>query len=475
MQGLIEPDLAHPTLAVFNSLNWKRSGLVEIYIDHQILPQGKPFTIIDNDGRQAPAQPLGHRSDGTYWGIWVDEVPPMGYKSYRIIVDRTSDLKQVPRNAVPVTEVKNRWYQAVIDPENGTIRSLKDLEMNIELIDPMAPWAFGQLVHEQLGNRSQMESRTLISYTRNAPDTIWFESFEEGPIWNTLRFKGESEAAVGPAGLVIEMRFFNTAKRIDLVYSIRKGLNDDPESIYIAFPFRLDEGKIYCEVQGGVMEAGVDQIPGSTNDWNTHQNFAAVRSTSGQVLLTSHKVPLMQFGGINTGRYQYGAKPATTHVYGWPMNNYWTTNFNADYRGELTFAYTLSSTADPGNLAATRFGWGVRVPIPARVIPPGKPSGRAATASLLQIEPDNLLLINARPMETDRAIILQLREVGGKVVKREDLRIKIKEGAEEDNKTKDFKMRIEEVDVNGEAVWKAGNPVMFKPLESKFIKVLFTN
>ncbi len=35
-----------PTLTAFNTLNWDRSGIVEMYIDHQILPLGKKFQIM---------------------------------------------------------------------------------------------------------------------------------------------------------------------------------------------------------------------------------------------------------------------------------------------------------------------------------------------------------------------------------------------------------------------------------------------
>lgn len=466
LQTLVSKNPEAPTLSVFNTLNWSRSALAEIYIDHQIIPQGKAFSIVGPDGRTVPAQALSHRSDGTYWGFWVDEVPPMGYKTYAIRVDLNSDVKSVPKDPKAVTHLDTRYYSCEIDLETGALKSLTDKELNINLVDPTAPWKLGQFIYERLGNRSQLESLTLTQYQRFPLDTVWFENYEEGPVWNTLRFKGETAAAAGPVGFVVEIRFYNTCKKIDFVYTIRKQLITDPESIYIAFPFKLDNGRIFCEVQGGVMEAGVDQIPGSTTDWNTVQNFAAVRSKSGQILLTSNKIPLMQFGGINTGRYQLGAKPASTRIYGWPMNNYWTTNFNADQRGELTFTYSLTSGSDTGNRFATRFGWGTRIPLLVRVIPAGKPNGKPAEASFLTIEPENLLVVNARPVPEEKAIILQLREVSG--VKAE---IKIKDERGKNNEGyKDY--RIQEVDVTGRIIGSGSETIVFKPLESKFIKII---
>lgn len=459
LQTLISRDSLCPTLTVINTLNWTRSGMTEIYIDHQILPAGKSFRITDPDGHAVPAQSLAHRSDGTYWGIWVSDIPPLGYKTYRIEVDPDKDARTVPVLQDRMQVVENGYYRGIINTATGSLSQLYDKELGLELVDSSAPWEMGQFVHEVLGSRSQMESRTLKDYSRSPLDSVWFEAYEEGPVWNTVRFKGESGATVAPAGFVLEMRLFNTCKRIDFVYTIRKKLESNPESVYISFPFLLPGGKIFCDVQGGILEAGVNQIPGSVTDWNSVQNFASVRNASAQILLSSDRIPLMQFGGINTGRYQYGAKPATTHIYGWPMNNYWTTNFNADQRGELTFTYTLTSTADTSNLLATRFGWGNRIPLLARVLPPGRPNGNTLEASFLTVEPANLLLINARPEPGEHAVIFQVREVAGRSA---ELKV---QGERRKEKV------ILEVDVIGRQVGNGTEPVIFKPFESKFIQV----
>ena len=111
---------------------------------------------------------------------------------------------------------------------------------------------------------------------------------------------------------------------------LRKKAITDPEAVYISFPFEVNQGKIFLDVPGGTIEAGVDQIPGSSNDWYTVQNFATARNSESQVVMGSPEIPLMQFGAINTGRYKAGAVPQSTNMYSWPMNNYWVTNFNAD-------------------------------------------------------------------------------------------------------------------------------------------------
>jgi len=225
--------------------------------------------------------------------------------------------------------------------------------------------------------------------------------------------KGKTKASYEGYDVNIEVRLFNASKRVDLAYSIVKKPIVDPEGIYIAFPFQLENGKLFFEVQGGVVEAGKDQIPGSSNDWNTVQKYAALRSNDAQIIIGSPEIPLMQFGGINTGRYKAGAMPETSHLYSWPMNNYWVTNFNPDQKGEHQWSYYLTSGSDASNGGAARFGWGARIPFLTRILPGGGTGDQVWEKSMIPGWPENVMLANAQPVEGEQAIIIQIRETNG--------------------------------------------------------------
>jgi hypothetical protein len=253
---------------------------------------------------------------------------------------------------------------------------------------------------------------------------------------------------------------FNTSKRVDLTYSIVKKPIIDPEGIYIAFPFKLDNGKLFFEVQGGVVEAGKDQIPGSSNDWNTMQNYSALRSNDAQIIIGSPEVPLMQFGGINTGRYKAGALPETSHMYSWPMNNYWVTNFNPDQKGEHQWSYYLTSGSNASNGEAVRFGWGSRVPFLTRILPGGGSGDQVWEKSMISGWPENVILVNAQPEEGEKAILIQVRETDGKTA---DLnKLKQASGAP---------LRITQVNAIGDAVTNGATSL--KPLGNGFFKLIW--
>jgi hypothetical protein len=126
--------------------------------------------------------------------------------------------------------------------------------------------------------------------------------------------------------------------------------------------------------------------------------------------------------------------------------------------GELQWSYHINSATDNSIDYATKFAWENRIPLLTRVLPEGNNTTTPLQpASLLEIKPDNLLLVNMRPVEGERAVLLQLREIGGK------------NAAWEVNSTKaTFHTTV--CDVLGDPL--PGNPApTFAPWENKFIKL----
>jgi len=451
-----------PSIIIFNTLNFNRSGLCKVYIDHQIIPRNSKFTITDQNGNMAKAQVFERHSDGTYWYLWVDDVPAFGYKKFIIKADKevAEIVSKEQATKDEINELENDWYKIKINTQTGTISSIYDKELDRELVDAKAEWSFGEFIYELLDNRSQLESFNLTSYTREAPDSIWFDAFEKGNVWNTIRFKGNTRAAEKDGAFSVEIRLFKTTKRIDLAYYIEKKLVTDPEGIYIAFPFAIDDGQLAFDVQGGEVRPGIDQIKGSSNDWNTVQNYARLYNSDVQILLSSAEIPLMQFGGINTGRYDADAKPESTHIYGWPMNNYWTTNFNADQHGGIRWTYSISSLAENSITEATMFGWGNRTPFLTRVLPGGGSGDDLWQNSIISNWPEEVILISAITSEDGKSAIFHIRETGGK---QKTFEIKNTETGKI--------MKCFEVDVTGTKI-KDGT-IEILPFESKFFRVEF--
>jgi hypothetical protein len=388
----------------------------------------------------------------------VDDIPAFGYKKFVIRTDKNKAVKSLPKEVKEMQSIENQWYKILIDNQKGAISGIYDKELNQELVDQGAEYKFGEFIYELLNNRSQMESFKLDNYTREGLEKVWFDGFEEGEVWNTVKFRGNTRAANRDNTFEFEIRLFNTTKRIDLAYAIEKKLVTDPEGIYIAFPFALENGQLAFDVQGGEVRAGIDQIKGSANDWNTVQNYARLSNNSSQIMLSSEEIPLMQFGGINTGRFKAGATPETTHMYGWPMNNYWVTNFNADQHGGHDWVYTISSQAGNAMQDAVRYGWGNRTPFLSRILPGGGKGEATWEDSFITGWPENLLLISATPSQDGKTLLLHVREIAGK---------SCLPGLQ--NSQNRELLNCIQVDVTGKEVM--GGSAELKPFESKFLRV----
>jgi hypothetical protein len=413
--GLLQehiPRYSTPSISVFNTLNRSRSGPVKVYIDHEIIEPGSPFSILSPSGVSIPVQAVSSRSDGTYWVLWVEDIPPMGYKSF--VIKAGGDQVTTSEKKPFTGGFNNEFWSVRIDPDDGSFLSLFNKAMQHEMVDAESDWKPGQLIYERLTDRHQLELFTLQEVPdRTSLTDVSFNDIEEGPLWTTISYNGLLEGCA--EGLVkIEYRFYNTKPVIEMVYSMIKKPVTLPEALYVAFPFKMDGGEIVFEAQGGTVRPGKDQLAGTASDWNTVQNFVSVRSDKGQIVLASPEIPLFQLGGINLGNFSYHHKPESNHLYSWVLNNYWVTNFKASQEGALTWRYFLTLTEDAGNSFATSFGWESSISMIGRVFPEGEGSVKPKSKSVLSSEIPDLLLVSVTPSKNGPGIIFQLREISGK-------------------------------------------------------------
>lgn len=461
-----------PTIAVFNTLNWERSGKVELFLESEIVPEGADFTITDAQGREVPYQRYGQRMEGAYFSLWVEDIPPVGYKTLQINVGQKT-------NAYPEVDsqsFENKFYKLSIDESKGIVTSIFDKDLQTELIDPNDTLTLGQFIYEELDNRHEMERLTNLTrdtvykplgMNRNLLKNIKVIKKENGAMYNSIFINGDMPVCADERGVNIEIRLYHFQKKIEFLYSMIKLPVTSPEGVYVTFPFKLDGGRLAFEAQGGVVYPGINQLEGSSSDWNTIQNFAAVKGDNSQIVFVSNEIPLVQFGAINTGRYYYRLKPKTNHIYSWVLNNYWVTNFKASQGGELQWTYSITSSDDNSDMFATKFGWGSRVPLKSRIMLPtvGAEKTDLVSRSLININVPNLLLVNTSLSVDGKGIILHLREVEG-----DHAILDIRRLLEETGATSAQEINILEVELS-----QLTTPLLIEHYETKFVKLNFEN
>jgi alpha-mannosidase len=471
--AFLEPALGKastPTIAVFNTLNWKRSGLIRQFIPYSVIPAGADFVISDADGNSVPFQIYEQREEGAYFGLWIKDVPPFGYKTVQINIGQLSS--QISLSNVEAFE--NKYYRLTIDENKGVVTSIFDKELEKELVDPKSQYSLGQVIYEELANRHELERLTNtnrdtvykpLTGKKSQLEDIQFLKRENGAIYNSIFLNGKLPVCADERGVTIEIRLYHFQKKIEFLYSMVKLPVVSPEGVYVAFPFKLSGGTLAFEAQGGVVYPGMNQLEGTSSDWNTIQNFAAVKNDDSQIVFVSDEIPLVQFGDINTGRYYYRLKPKSNHVFSWVLNNYWVTNFKASQEGELRWTYEITSSNDNSDMFATKFGWGERVPLKSRVMLPikGIAKTKLVSRSLMNLNVANLLLVNTSLAMDGKGIILHVREVeGGHAI------VDIGRLLEETGATS-----IKEVNVLEEELADLTAPFLIEHYETKFLKLDF--
>jgi alpha-mannosidase len=452
-----------PVIYIINSLGWQRTGHIQLFIDYEILPVDKQVKIIDlTTGKEIPAQVLSKRTEGAYWVLEVNDIPALGVKALKI---EASDQSRIETDITsPGIEIlENRFYKIIVDKQTGALKSLFDKELDQELIDSQNTYRIGQLVRETLPDRGIMNpSQTTVS-------NVKVDKGVNGPVWESVRIvvdlpgyeKGlENE----PKGIEAEIRLYRNVKKVELKYLAHKEIVTDPEALYVTFPLALPDSRIVFETIGGILTQG-QQLPGSSSDWNTAQNFVCVRSGKGQIVVVSNEIPLWQFSGFNMGKFERFPKPGKTWLYSWVMNNYWFTNFRAFQEGGFSWSYQITSTSDTSNTFATKYAWNERNPFPARTLPAGENELKTTVMETLKLSgSSNAFLVNTRlTFKKNGSILLHFRELEGKPAE-----VKLTSAIPDRPVQK-----MIEINTIGKQIGQPLSSIQLKPFEVKFIEVEF--
>ncbi len=467
-----------PVITVFNPLNWHRSGVIKIYIDHEILPRDHGVMVVMEDNLPIPIQPISSREDGTYWAIYVSDIPPLGFRTLRLMTIKGAPVRET--NEPFSGAMENEFYKISIEPQSGNVTSWVDKDLNVELIDPAAQYTLAELIHEQLGtNRAQLEHFKLEDFSRTTWESLSVGQLQDGPVWTSLTIRGKIPGSA-EGDVSCEIRLFKQEKKVEIVFSMKKLAVTDPEAVYIAFPFQLPESHFVVEVAGGTMVPGKDQLEGSSSDWVGIQNFVSLRNDSIQIIFVSPEIPLVQLGDINLGNFSRIAHPESSNLFSWVFNNYWTTNFLASEEGELKWSYQLTSANDPSTLFATKFGWGNRMPFLTRIFPAQTPDTVIIPRSFIGTALRNVLLVSAYPSLDGKGVILHLRETDGKPTRFpvRDYLVSIIDLMSATRATEVVEVNVLEEEIAPVAISRpiVGNPgqwLEMAPYETKFIKLLF--
>jgi alpha-mannosidase len=400
------------TLIVFNTLNWKRDGLVEVD-----LPDG--YEIDDAERAPVPYSVLFAGSGFRHVQFMAEAVPPVGYKTYLYAVQKHGSGV---RGVHPSLVMENAYYRVTLDPANGALRSIYDKQLQRELVNEKSPYRFGQYLYVTGGDKGP---NTLLQYSDAEPtpelsvhgaENGRLVSIEPAPYGEVARMESSD---VNTPSLQTEVRLFDHQKKIELVENLDKKEVYTKEGVYFAFPFDLPQPQFQYEVQNGVVDPSKDMYPGAGHEWFSAQHWVSVQQDGVSAAVMPLDASLVTLGDIDRGRWpeSFGRRKGT--VFSYVMNNYWDTNYRAGQGGPFSFHYVITSAPTTDPAALSRMGWEAVTPLEVDEVTTQDKAGPTTTsavllpASFLDMRDPDLLFETWKHAEDGNGTILRFLDLGG--------------------------------------------------------------
>ena len=259
------------------------------------------------------------------------------------------------------SEIITPFYHITIQPTNGRIIQIKEKGTGRNLINDESEWGFFDLVEECIDPRYAPISRSSIFHRDiekgNQSISQWqnnwkskHESINKFIDWE-IEETGEKitlvyhSSAKGIKWLEQRITFFSIHSRINLDVSFNKFKDEEPQSIYFAFPLSLNAGwNCVYDTADTFVRLDEDQIGASCRDYITVDKSISVFDELGGFTLACPDAPLVQVGGFQFGKEnKHISRDENPLLLSWPLNNYWDTNFASSQEGIMSFHYELST------------------------------------------------------------------------------------------------------------------------------------
>ena len=422
------------SIIVFNSLNWKRSGLVFVDLN-------KSDEIVDvSAGKTVPYEVLSNGNDFIRACFLAQDLPPLGYKVYF-----TRQAKKVVHSPAKEqgTSLESPYYKVELDPETGAVRSIYDKQLHRELVSQNGQYRFGEYLYVTGGDKAP---NTISVYSHVLPrPALEVHPAHGGHIVSIERTPYGEIAYMESADLNTplirsEIRVFDDEKKIEFTEEVSKNEVYTKEAVYFAFPFSFSQPQFQYEVQNGVVDPARNMYPGAGHEWFSLQHWISAQQDGMSASVLPLDAPLVTIGDINRGEWpeSFGKRSGT--IFSYVMNNYWNTNYRAGQGGHFSFHYVVTSGTTTNAVDLSRLGWEEITPLETDIVTtqdkavapspssqqPDATNARwketgdnasqkmsAAEGSFLKMADSDLLLETWKPAEDGNGTILRFLDFGG--------------------------------------------------------------
>jgi hypothetical protein len=222
--------------------------------------------------------------------------------------------------------------------------------------------------------------------------------------------------APGVSGATVTYALDTETKSLAVDWSIDKLKHPKAEAVFIAFPFNLEGQDFLIDLNGVPSVPNRDQLDGAAKDWYPLQRWVDVSDGKRGVTVVPLDAPLVQLGGITTGKWSRTLEPEGPTIMSWALNNHWMVNFKASQDGRIPLRYRLTTHSGAADISAvTRYA--AEVSVPPIVLRDIAPTGQRSD-SFFAVNPGTPVMVTAKPAETGgNAVALRLQNLSREKVR----------------------------------------------------------
>lgn len=347
----------------------------------------------------------------------AEDVPSLGYKTYRIEPDQSSET-HLAASACEAA-IENEFYRIESDPATGRPARIFDKETGRDLIDGGSAYAFGDLVVRQPDTGEEFGLQNLQTLDRMT-----------SPVSSSLAWIA---SAYGHPHVRYTVTLYAGIKRIDFAVRILK----DPTpllDVHLAFPFALHKPCFRYEGGLSVLDPVADYLPGSQCDRVTVQNWVKIAGTQGTILWSSLDSPVVSLGQLWPGyispAHRCAGPSDKKHrplreedlsagaIYSNLFCNNFKTNFAVSQCGSVLFRYAItSSPGDVSDTEASAFGRQATTPFETIFTEHKRERPLPVSGSFLEIDNPDVALLTFKQAEDGNGLILRLWNTAAKAAR----------------------------------------------------------
>lgn len=316
-------DTTSQTVAVVNTLSWKRSGPV-------YLPKTFKANFVQNEqGKIIPVQEL---SDGSKMFI-AEKLPPFSICRFcpqrNKIENHLKSSFVVTDSSVSNGKVYVRW-----NTKNGSITELQKGRYNYA----------GNFKNQGLNSYWYVPGRDPSMAETNEKVTMHVE--DNGLYQATISFQSE---APGTFGISRKLTLLANSDQVFLENIINKKDVRSKEGVNFSFPFNKNLSNATMDAGYGTMHYLKDQLPGSNMDYMSPHRWLDVSDENYGIQFMMIEPFMVAPDSMVDERLQLDGSfkkwrekgSPTSMWFSYVMNNYWHTNFKIGQDGKAVFHYSL--------------------------------------------------------------------------------------------------------------------------------------